>query len=122
MVQQHFTGGRVNLVGDRIRQLRKSRKLTQTALSERIGIQQSDLSRMEKGAYKVGLDTLFKVLSVFELDMASFFDGTVEAPTEDDSDTWREYLRLDADSRREVQEFIRFKMQKKEHSPEDDPD
>jgi transcriptional regulator with XRE-family HTH domain len=122
MAQQHFSGGRVNLVGARIRQLRKSRKLTQTALSERIGVQQSDLSRMEKGEYKVGLDTLFKVLSVFELDMATFFDGSIEAPDEDDSEAWRDYLRLDSDSRREVQEFIRFKMQKKDPSPPNDPD
>ena len=39
----------VQLVGRKIRRLRKERHLTQTELSARIGIQQSDLSRMEKG-------------------------------------------------------------------------
>src|SRR6185503_12697597 len=45
----------VQLVGRKIRRLRKERHLTQTELSSRIGIQQSDLSRMEKGEYRVRL-------------------------------------------------------------------
>src|SRR5512135_958403 len=69
------------LVGQRIRQLRKSRHLTQADLASRIGITQSDLSRMESGEYKVGLDTLFKILHVFELSMSRFFEERPE--TED---------------------------------------
>ena len=42
----------VQLVGRKIRQLRKERRLTQTELAVRLGIQQSDLSRMEKGEYR----------------------------------------------------------------------
>ena len=38
----------VQLVGRKIRQLRKEHKLTQMELSARLGIQQSDLSRMEQ--------------------------------------------------------------------------
>ena len=64
---------KVALVGSRIRELRKGRHLTQTELSEKIGIAQSDLSRMEQGEYKVGLDTLFKILQVFDLKMGEFF-------------------------------------------------
>src|SRR5438876_9016693 len=66
------------LVGQRIRQLRKSRHLTQADLASRIGITQSDLSRMESGEYKVGLDTLFRILQVFELSMSRFFDEAAE--------------------------------------------
>src|SRR5262245_9653704 len=62
------------LVGQRIRQVRKSRHLTQADLASRIGITQSDLSRMESGEYKVGLDTLFRILQVFELSMSRFFE------------------------------------------------
>src|SRR5260370_16237232 len=58
---------KVHLVGSRIRELRKGRRLTQTELSEMIGVAQSDLSRMEQGEYKVGLDTLFTILQVFHL-------------------------------------------------------
>ena len=52
----------LELVGRKIRQLRRQRKLTQVELAERVGIHQSDLSRMEQGEYKVGLDTLLKIL------------------------------------------------------------
>ena len=62
----------VELVGRKIRQLRRQRKLTQVELAERIGIHQSDLSRMEQGEYKVGLDTLLKILQTFDLSIAIF--------------------------------------------------
>ena len=75
---------KVALVGSRIRELRKGRHLTQTELSEKIGVAQSDLSRMEQGEYKVGLDTLFKILQVFDLKMAEFFEET-ETPAERDA-------------------------------------
>jgi len=72
---------KVALVGSRIRELRKGRHLTQTELSDKIGIAQSDLSRMEQGEYKVGLDTLFKILQVFDLKMGEFF-GETDTPAE----------------------------------------
>ena len=74
---------KVNLVGSRIRELRKGRHLTQTELSEKIGVAQSDLSRMEQGEYKVGLDTLFKLLQVFDLKIGEFFGESETAGPED---------------------------------------
>ena len=109
MVQQHFSKDRPNLVGARIRALRKGRNLTQTELSEKIGVLQSDLSRMEKGEYKVGLDTLFRILAVFEIDMASFFDEAEATSDDDDGAAWREFSSLDEAARCEVKDFIRFK-------------
>ena len=115
------------LVGQRIRQLRKSRHLTQADLASRIGITQSDLSRMESGEYKVGLDTLFRILQVFELSMSRFFEEPAQAEVSaaaaaaaeraeaaTDSLSEREQLfsdftELPDDSRREVREFIAFK-------------
>jgi|PersoiStandDraft_1058852.scaffolds.fasta_scaffold23827_3 transcriptional regulator with XRE-family HTH domain len=113
MAQRHFLSRRSNLVGSRIRDLRKSRNLTQTELSERTGILQSDLSRMENGEYKVGLDQLFKILAVFDLDMASFFEENSEARPADEQEVVREYLSLDEEARREVRDFIRFKRMQK---------
>ncbi len=74
------------LVGRKIRQIRKSRHLTQADLAARIGVTQSDLSRMENGEYKVGLDTLFKILQVFELSMSSFFEETPVRQAADQGD------------------------------------
>jgi len=100
----------VQLVGRKIRQLRKQRKLTQTELSSRIGINQSDLSRMEKGEYRVGLDTLFRILAEFELSMGEFFDEVNrEAVTPRDARILRRIKALDAESQREVEDFIAFK-------------
>jgi len=100
---------KVALVGSRIRELRKGRHLTQTELSEKIGVAQSDLSRMEQGEYKVGLDTLFKILQVFDLKMGEFF-GETESPAEREArDLAVEYQSLSDEARQEVRDFVRFK-------------
>jgi len=122
------------LVGQKIRQIRKSRHLTQAELSSRIGVTQSDLSRMENGEYKVGLDTLFRILQVFELSMSNFFEepsaeagpageqaaGALSAPF-DDAPLARDWSALPEDSRREVREFVAFKrMQAEKARPDGD--
>ena len=100
---------KVHLVGSRIRELRKGRHLTQTELSEKIGVAQSDLSRMEQGEYKVGLDTLFKILQVFDLKMGEFF-GEVEEPGSDDARALvTDFSDLSEEGKREVRDFVRFK-------------
>jgi transcriptional regulator with XRE-family HTH domain len=105
---------KVALVGSRIRELRKGRRLTQTELSEKIGVAQSDLSRMEQGEYKVGLDTLFKVLQVFDLKMGEFF-GETETPSEKEArDLMGEYQSLSEEGRQEVRDFVRFKKLQEE--------
>jgi transcriptional regulator with XRE-family HTH domain len=108
------------VVGQKIRQIRKSRRLTQADLAGRIGVTQSDLSRMENGEYKVGLDTLFRILQVFELSMSRFFEEAatdapeVEEPAAPDAATETQQLvadfeELDDESRRDVRDFIAFK-------------
>jgi transcriptional regulator with XRE-family HTH domain len=111
---------KVALVGSRIRELRKGRHLTQTELSEKIGVAQSDLSRMEQGEYKVGLDTLFKILQVFDLKMGEFF-GETETPAEQDArDLVGEYQTLSDEARQEVRDFVRFKRLQEAAGPAGD--
>ena len=100
---------KVALVGSRIRELRKGRRLTQTELSEKIGVAQSDLSRMEQGEYKVGLDTLFKILQVFDLKMGEFFGETEEPGGEVTRELVSDFHDLSEEGRREVRDFVRFK-------------
>lgn len=109
---------KVNLVGSRIRELRKGRHLTQIELSEKIGVAQSDLSRMEQGEYKVGLDTLFKLLQVFDLKIAEFF-GESETTGPEDRALVTEYRELSDEARQEVRDFMRFKRMQ-EVAREDD--
>jgi transcriptional regulator with XRE-family HTH domain len=100
----------VQLVGRKIRELRKEHKLTQVELSARLGIQQSDLSRMEKGEYRVSLDTLFRILAEFKLSIGEFFEGVAkESITPRDVQLVQDFNALTADAQREVEDFIAFK-------------
>ncbi len=100
----------IQLVGRKIRQLRKQHNLTQTELSSRIGVQQSDLSRMEKGEYRVSLDTLFRILSEFQISFGEFFDDMArESMSERDQRLVRDFKSLDETARREVEDFIAIK-------------
>lgn len=125
------------LVGQKIRQIRKSRHLTQADLASRIGVTQSDLSRMENGEYKVGLDTLFRILQVFELSMSNFFEepaaeaesaasaGAMPAEAEEvrpSADVpFEDWASLSDESRREVREFIAFKKMQIDKARNEDP-
>jgi transcriptional regulator with XRE-family HTH domain len=109
---------KVNLVGSRIRELRKGRRLTQTELSEKIGVAQSDLSRMEQGEYKVGLDTLFKLLQVFDLKISEFF-GESETAGPEDRELVSSYRELSEEARQEVRDFVRFKQMQQQTRDED---
>ena len=100
---------KVHLVGSRIRELRKGRRLTQMELSEMIGVAQSDLSRMEQGEYKVGLDTLFKILQVFDLKMGEFFGETESPATPEARELFSDFKILSDEAQREVRDFVRFK-------------
>jgi len=104
----------VELVGRKIRQLRRQRKLTQVELAERIGIHQSDLSRMEQGEYKVGLDTLLKILQTFDLSIGDFFDESSRVET-----AYDKFKSLSPAAQREVESFIEFKHNQ-ENDLEDD--
>jgi transcriptional regulator with XRE-family HTH domain len=98
-------------VGSKIRLLRKQRDLTQAELAQRIGVQQSDLCRMENGEYKVSLDTLFRILAVFGMEIGEFFrdDAVASAPSECEQEVIRLVHRLDDADCREVLDFIRYK-------------
>ncbi|HEV8582645.1 MAG TPA: helix-turn-helix transcriptional regulator [Thermoanaerobaculia bacterium] len=100
----------IQLVGRKIRELRKERKLTQVELSARLGIQQSDLSRMEKGEYRVSLDTLFRILAEFKMSIGEFFEDVArESITPRDVKLIQDLNALPQDAQREVEEFISFK-------------
>src|SRR5436305_13372699 len=100
----------VQLVGRKIRELRKEHKLTQMELSARLGIQQSDLSRMEQGEYRVSLDTLFRILAEFKVSMGEFFEEIAqESITPRDVRLLQDFNTLPDDAQREVEDFIAFK-------------
>src|ERR1700709_1227425 len=105
----------IQLVGRKIRELRKERKLTQGEVSARLGIQQSDLSRMEKGEYRVSLDTLFRILAEFKVSIGEFFEGVAKGSIRPrDVQLVQSFNALSEDVQREVEEFIAFKRSKED--------
>ena len=107
-------------VGARLRRLRKERHLTQTELARQIGIQQSDLSRMEQGEYRVSLDNLFKILAVLGVALNDFFDQPADEPaarkplSHEDMQTLQLLRQLSEEGRREVMEFLEFKVRREQ--------
>ena len=98
---------RGELVGRKIRRLRKERKLTQTEFAKRIGIQQSDLSRIERGEYRVSLDTLFRMLAEFQVSVAEFFDETDRTSVSPrDVLLVQQFNALDPTDKNDVEELI----------------
>src|SRR5215210_3419593 len=113
----------IQLVGRKIRELRKENKLTQVELSQRLGIQQSDLSRMEQGEYRVSLDTLFRILAEFKVGIGEFFEDVAkESITPRDVHFVQQFKELPDEAQREVESFIAFKQaQSRRGESPDDP-
>ncbi len=120
MANRHqITSPQVAAIGSRLRKLRKERGLTQADLARQIGIQQSDLSRMEQGEYRVSLDKLFRILGVFDLELAEFFEPVPTAEGSSPQPLSRQDMQilhmlreLSPDGRAEVQEFLEFKLRR----------
>ncbi len=62
------------LLGSRIKELRKARNLSQDALAERVGIDSKHLSRLEVGGSFPSLDTLERLAQVLEVELKEFFE------------------------------------------------
>lgn len=110
----------VVFVGSKIRQFRKERNMTQAELAARIGVQQSDLCRMENGEYKVSLDTMFRILATFGVDIGEFFrqEFPPPAPTDSDREILHLFRLLDARAREEVLDFVRYKSLRRAEAEE----
>ena len=61
------------LLGKRIKEIRKSKGLTQEQLSEMIDIETSSLSGIESGRFYPSLHVLEIIASVFDVELIEFF-------------------------------------------------
>lgn len=57
---------RLDLLGEVIRRTRKERNLTQTELGEMIGVQKSQISRIERNAKNVTIETILRVFKALK--------------------------------------------------------
>ena len=107
---------KVTFVGTRIRQIRKERGLTQVDLAGKLGIQQSDLCRMETGEYRVNLEILSKILEKFELSPSEFFQENSRDPESWEQGLIEDFEKLTPSSRNEIRDFMRFKQVQERNS------
>ena len=61
--------------GDRIKQLRTQKNLTQPQLAQAIGIEQSYLSKLENDKSVPGAEIFQAILRAFQMDVATFLEG-----------------------------------------------
>lgn len=62
------------LLGARVKEIRKGKGLSQSELSEKLEIATNFLSRIEVGASYPSIDTLERMSVVLEVDLKDFFD------------------------------------------------
>ena len=75
---------------------------------------------MEQGEYKVGLDTLFKILQVFDLKMGEFFEEAESEAEREERDLMKEFRGLSDIARTEVRDFVRFKQLQEQAEPHEE--
>jgi len=62
------------LLGNRIRQLRKNLKLTQSGLADKAGLSTNFIALLEKGKRSASVDTLFRISRVLKVELKELFD------------------------------------------------
>lgn len=67
-------GNATELFGRQIRELRKSRGLSQEQLGEQIGIDQKHMSKIELGKSYPSLDRLIRIAKVLQVPLPTLFD------------------------------------------------
>ncbi|WP_319403976.1 helix-turn-helix transcriptional regulator [uncultured Anaeromusa sp.] len=60
-------------IGNRIKEIRKSKNITASALAEQIGVAQSFISGIETGNKKCSLETLDSICTCLNISLADFF-------------------------------------------------
>lgn len=62
-------------IGHRIKQVRKSRRLTQEHLAEALGVSVGYISQIERGVTKISLDTLAAVATRLDCELSELATG-----------------------------------------------
>ena len=74
-------------IGNRIKEIRKSKNITASALAEQIGVAQSFISGIENGNKKCSLEMLDSICTCLDISLADFF-------REDNADIDPEFKKL----------------------------
>lgn len=66
-------------IGNRVRQFRISRKMSQTALGKHLGVSFQQIQKYEKGANRMGASRLIQICDALDISVGDLFDG-IESP------------------------------------------
>lgn len=69
----------MNLIGERIRSVRRQREMSAAVLAEAIGIAVESLGHIECGARKPGLQTLIKIADALDISL-DYISGRTPSP------------------------------------------
>ncbi len=69
-------------MGKRIQAMRKKRGMTQTVLAERVGIEPSNISHIERAASKPGLATLVEIANALQCSVDDLLCDSIECEHE----------------------------------------
>ena len=67
------------LIGNKIKMLRESKGWTQEQLALKIGVEQSNIARIEKGKKFITMDKVYKILEVFDISLDYLFEDVLVA-------------------------------------------
>lgn len=96
-----------NLIGNRIKEERRKKGMTQEELAERLDVSIGYISQVERGITKISLDLLGSISGIFNVDVASFI--TESSLKQNDymyGDLHNRIMRLSAKQRKILGEFI----------------
>jgi len=60
---------KTELIGDMIKKVRKSRKLTQEQLGELVGVKKAQISRLENNTKNVTVETIIRIFNAMKADV-----------------------------------------------------
>lgn len=96
------------LIGQRIKQIRKERNLTQETLAERLDVSIGYISQIERGVTKISLDLLGAVSSILQCDVAELITGSATKTTEYlERELYDEINRVELSKRKFLLKIIR---------------
>lgn len=90
-------------IGEKVRELRKARGMTQHALATRLGLSQARLSEIERGAGSFSAEQFLLILKLFNASVSDFDPGGVRDPA---SQLQNSLVRLGAAQLHEVEQLI----------------
>ncbi len=101
-------------IGNRLRELRKTQRLSQREVADAIGLPQSNLSRIETGKQRLNLPVLMRMLGIYDVSLQDFFAQEPGQPALDlsleEQQLVRSYRRLTSEERLDVDNYVDFKL------------